>query len=194
MKTFLKKNWLLITAFALPLLIIMGVVISIYIPQSKIVPQYDFVYATCVDEYYYCDAYIEEFYGVENEKFVVREMSTLRDADNNNIPDVDEEKWGKGIQIYRYDVTTDSPQEITKEEAKKYILDDEIYSPDGLRFSRERTGYGGGILDIADVVRSEYRFYLINQEGVKKEINVADGSPDFIRRQKHFIGWIVNKQ
>ena len=123
MKTFLKKNWLLITAFALPLLIIMGVVISIYIPQSKIVPQYDFVYATCVDEYYYCDAYIEEFYGVENEKFVVREMSTLRDADNNNIPDVDEEKWGKGIQIYRYDVTTDSPQEITKEEAEKILKD-----------------------------------------------------------------------
>ncbi len=86
---FIKKNIIVLLAFALPILLIVGIAASTYLPGLLLSTEYDFVYSICGDassRYYYpddCDKKPEDqhFFLHETEANESREITKVEVAD-----------------------------------------------------------------------------------------------------------------
>ena len=113
-----RKNAPLIAAIAIPLLMIIFVAASIYLPGLFKQPKYSFLYA---------DGYTSGFYQVQN--------GTLGKAINKNS---DETPFYKDVKIYFYDMAQQRSKEISFNDASKLQLDNNRISLDGFVIEQGR--------------------------------------------------------
>ena len=121
-----KKNISLIVGIAIPIFMIILIVVSIYLPSLFAPePQFNFLFVTG-------DSYgLNRQYGVKNGRLVKYEIKhtehyTPRDA-----------------KFFVYDVSRNTDQEISFEEAQKLKLDSSVKSPDGYKVVYGSRGDGG---------------------------------------------------
>ena len=115
----IKKNITLVLGISIPILMILFVAGSIYLPGLFIKPHFNFVYVSGDDYYYY--NYNQRQYSVQNGKLV---KSEIKQPENQNYkPPRGESK------LYLYDVAKNESKEISFEEAQNLNLDSNTKFP-----------------------------------------------------------------
>jgi len=159
-----KKNFPLIVGLSIPLLMVILVTASIYIPAIGEKPTIDFIYS------------IGNYYGdyiVKNGKIQKKELT-------------EQQKKYRGNQVsnlYYYDVSKSTAREITFEEAQVYKLDNRYTSEDG--FKTERSSYHGGVFEFFVGGSSRYNTIYLSKGAYHKRLNIDSHYYNY-----RFLGWI----
>lgn len=117
---FKKETLPLIIGIGLPLLLIVYVATTVYLPSLFNKPLYDFIYTT---------GYDSRYVTVENQTVKVNQKPSYRANEPPQQPE---------FNLYYYDVSKESSKLISVEEAKNYELDPSEKSPDGYAVSNDR--------------------------------------------------------
>jgi hypothetical protein len=173
----MRKNLPLILGFAIPILMVVFVIGTIYVPALIVKPHYGFVYATGNRYYDYGDHYVVESGKVIKKTIPVPKNST------NNYP------YQDNLKLYIYDTEKDSSKEITLDEAQKLTLDQNIKSPDGFVLDQ---GYGNsGIFELFGSNR-DYNAHYLKKGIVSKKIYLTTPSNNIYSYNGdiQFLGWV----
>ncbi len=186
-----SKNIALIVGLAIPVLMIVAVAGSIYIPQFFAPkPQYDFLYTN--DSY--GGPYGAQFYEVQNGK-IVKNPPVLPPQDPNAPPYINsatpQPYVAKPVpapesRLFRYDVKNDTNKEVTFEEAQNLTLTTDQKSPDGFEFRDGSRGgdffpFGGGY---------DYNTKYLTGHGISRKLNISGNQYQY--NPVRFLGWIKN--
>lgn len=189
MQQFLKKNFTLVLAFLLPVILIIIVASSAYLPSLFFSTNYNFVYASCGDNVnrypYNCQNYLKQLYSVNNNKITVNTVNTTQDSDGDGTLDINESYTGR---IFLHDTRKNESREITLEEAQHLNLNTLLTSPDGVTISSDYTS-GSDFLFFG--TGSNYGFYLTKGR-LKSKLNLINHNDRYYYRDNfHFIGWVL---
>ena len=190
MKDFMKKHFAIVLAFSLPLVLLVVIALSAYLPSAFISTNYNFVYAACVDgsnNYLYrCDAYLEQLYAVVDGQLVLNEVDVALDTDRDGIPDVNE---GYNARLFLHNTQSNETREITAEEATSLTLDGLVTSPDGVSVVGQYDR-GPDIFLLFDG-GSSYGHYLVKGKA-KSKLNLINTEERYSYRDNFkFIGWTL---
>src|SRR3989344_810175 len=159
MKEFIKKNFIVLLAFTLPIVLIAVVALSMHLPSLFLSTNYNFIYSSCTDgtDYYSyrCDNYLQKRYSVVNNRLVVNTIDPVQDSDRDGVLDINENYTAR---IFLHDTKKNESKEITLEEAQTLSLSGLLTSPDGVTVSSAYTN-GGGFFIFFDG-GSSYGYYL----------------------------------
>lgn len=191
MKDFFKKNFALVLAFSLPVLLIVVIALSAYLPSLFISTDYNFVYSLCADgtnNYYSyrCDNYLQKRYSVVNGQLIVNDIDPALDSDDEGIPDV---KEGYTARLFLHDTQSNQTREITQEEAQSLTLNELITSPDGVSVS-SHYDRGADFFLIFDG-GSTYGYYLMKGNAKSKLNLINDDNRYYYQDNFQFIGWVL---
>ncbi len=169
-----KKNTSLIIAMAIPILMIVLVAVSIYLPGLFApAPQFDFLYVSG-DDYYAGHQYV-----VENGKLAKRDVK---------YP----EHYTPGVaRLFVHDVSTNNSKEIFFEEAQKFALDASVKSPDGYEVAYGSTESGFFPLFFSD--GRDYNTMYLKGHNASKKLNLQVSSDEryySYRERARFLGWV----
>jgi len=176
METF-KKNSTLIIGISIPILMILFVAGSIYLPGLFIKPHFNFLYASGDDSYYYYNNGYQ--YSVQNDKLIKNELKQPENP-NYNPPRVEP-------KLYLYDVTMNEAKEISFADAQNLNLDSNTKSPDDFEVVYGSRGdgffpffWGGG---------TDYNARYLKGHNVSKKLNLQLNGGSYYNNFR-FIGWI----
>lgn len=192
MKEFLRKNFALVLAFTLPIVLIVVVGLSVYLPSLFLSTDYNFIYTSCTDGTNYypyrCDNYLQKRYVVVNHALVLNPVDTTQDADKNGIPDFNERYTDR---VFLHDTKKNVSREITLAEAQSMKLDSLLTSPDGVTVSNYYDRSGGDFFFIFGGGSSSYGYYL-TKGGSRSKINLINGTDQYYYRNNfQFVGWVL---
>ena len=162
-----KKNIPLIIALSIPILMVILITISIYVPTLFVKPKFDFIYSV---ENTYC---YHRKHSVQDERVVFSEVSNKKENDicrNNQQP-----------RLYYYDVQSFTSKEITLEEAQEYRLDCRRHSQDGFEIVS-----GDRSFDIFFISGSSYYDKYLKKGAYSRRIHLENHHYYDFR----FLGWI----
>ncbi|MBI4118157.1 MAG: hypothetical protein HY455_01275 [Parcubacteria group bacterium] len=190
MKDFVKQNFALVLAFALPLALITIIAVGAYLPSLFLSTDHNFVYASCVDGSEYrpqpCDKYLQQRYSVGEGSLVVNNIDPNQDLDKNGVLDVKESYTAR---LFLHDTKTNESREITIEEAKQLTLNNLLTSPDGVSISSDYSRapemfpfFGGG---------SSYGHYLTKGKSKTRLNLINDNGRYYYQNNFQFIGWVL---
>lgn len=172
----LKKNLSLVIGVSIPILMILFVAGSIYLPGLFVQPKYNFLYA--VDDYYSQYRYQ---YDVQGDTLVKNEPTQLVTKSERPVSEP---------RLYLYDVAKNESQEIPFENAQLLSLDSRAESPDG--FEVVQGNRNGGDLFFFFGSGSDYNTRYLKGNGVSKKLNL-----DLHRSNSyynfHFLGWNISQ-
>jgi hypothetical protein len=193
-----KSNASLVVAICIPIVMIVFIILSIYIPNILVKPQVNFLYQSYADNFSgnYPYSYYGGYYRVVNGKLL------NPNAVNYNYPyPTPSIVGGKVIKntqasttppnLFIYDVVSNQAKQITYQQATQLNLDSNPVSSDGFTVSYGGN-YGSGFpffFGSGNVtsVSSEY----IQGHGASRKLNITTSSSrygqDFI-----FLAWIKN--
>jgi len=172
----LKHNIPLLVGILVPLLMIVFVAASVYLPALFVKPTYDFIY-TSQNDYRYAPYAYGTSYDVENGKIVKHTTPPPSD-----VRDLEYYKNPPEPKLYYYDTVANTTKEISFEEAQKYMVDTSVISPDG--FELAPASSGGGFPFSFD--NNEYGKVYIKSKSVSKKLNIQQRFyNDF-----SFLGWV----
>lgn len=185
-----RNNIPLFVGLALPLLMILFVAGSIYLPRmgESVSPQYDFLYMTQgnanspVPEKYY--------YAVDNGKITRQEVAWGQENYNPSFP----KQTGRPIDtmaLHIYDTKQDTIREISFEDAEKLALDPRMISSDGFEITQQH-GNGGIFTDIFGGNR-DYGAWYIAGHGAGSKLNLENKVGEYYYGNFRFLGWIIQK-
>lgn len=190
---FLKKNFIIILAFTLPILLIIILALSVYLPSLFVSTNYDFIYVTCDTgnyDAYYCNEYLEKRYLVVDNNLVLKEIDPL-DYKNDNIKYVDLYK-DYSPRIFLHDTKNNESREISLKEALNLNLSSLLTSPDGITVSNYYERYNYGIMSIFGGNSSNYGIYLTKGRS-KSKLNLINSDDRYYYRNNFkFIGWVLS--
>ncbi len=193
MKEFIKNNFVLLIAFSLPILLILIVALSVYLPSFFISTKYNFIYTSCVngvDYYSYnynCNNYLQKRYAVVDGKLVLNNIDPNQDSDEDKIPDI---KENYTVRIFLHDTEKNESREISLEDAQKLTLNGLLTSPDGVSVAGNYS-YSGGDFFIFGGGSSSYGYYLTKGKG-KSKLNLINESDRYYYRDNFdFLGWVL---
>jgi hypothetical protein len=166
----MKKNLSLIIALALPILMVIIIAASIYIPRRSVNPQQDFIYM------------LEDDYGYSYKSFEVTNNKLQRT--NREGAKADDLLKATEPKLYIHDVQTNHSREVQYDEVSSLLINGATLSEDGYEVVSGRTG--GGFLLFSS--GSYGGFFIKNQSGASKKLQLSLSSRDFYRY--HFVGWI----
>lgn len=168
----------MVIGISIPILMILFVAGSIYLPGLFIKPHFNFLYVSGDDSsyYYYNNGYQ---YSVQNGTLIKNEAKQPENQ-NYNPPRVEP-------KLYLYDVAKNESKEISFAEVQNLQLDSSVKSPDEFEvvYGSRDDGffpffYGGG---------TDYNARYIKGHNVSKKLNLQfNGSPYY--NNFRFIGWI----
>lgn len=192
MKEFLKKNFVLLLAFLLPVVFIAVVALGAYISSRSVVTDYHFVYATCMDgrNYYQypCDTYLQKRYTVANNTLVVNSVDMTLDSDKNGLPDFNAKYIDR---LFLYNTKKHESREITLSEAQTMRLNGLLTSPDGVTVSSYYDRNGGDFFFIFGGGSSSYGHYLTKGKS-RSKINLINSSDEYYYQNNfQFVGWVL---
>lgn len=190
MNTFLRKNFAVLLAFLLPIVLIGAVALSTYLPSLFISTGYDFIYASCTeggDYYSYpCGNYLQKQYSVVNDRLVRNPINPLEDADQDTIPDIDETDTAR---IFLHDTEKNESREITVEEAQRLRLNGLLTSPDGVTVSGDYDRGADFFLLFSG--NSSYGRYLTKGNNRTKLNLIGTDDRYYYQNNFQFIGWVL---
>lgn len=177
-----RPNAPLVIGIGLPLLMVVLVAASIYLPgmwAKK--PTQNFVYSVPVDmQSYYGPGSIA--YAVENGKLVEKPTPNSVKAETAQTGVTPTKP-----NIYFHDVTTNKSKAITFDEAAALSLSGNSESSDG--YSVIRGSYGGGFFPFFGFGGSEYNKLYIKKDNYSRELNLNQNNGyDYFSFQ--FLGWV----
>lgn len=171
---FIKKNITLVLGISIPILMILAVAISIYLPGLFVKPQYNFLYVS--DDGYYYNGYE---YTVNNGKLIRNEMQ--QPENGNYYPPRGESK------LYIYNVEKNDATEIIFDQAQNLSLDSNVKSPDD--FEVVTGSHGDGFFPFffgGD--NTDYNARYLKGHNVSKKLNLQlKGS--YYYNNFRFLGW-----
>ncbi|MFH1170644.1 MAG: hypothetical protein V1704_03750 [Candidatus Vogelbacteria bacterium] len=174
---FIKKNIVVILAFMLPILLIIGLAVSVYLPGAFLSTQYDFVYATCGDgdgrysDSYNCEKYLNQLYKVEKGKLVVQKV--LED--------------GRTSRLFLHETESNVSREITLDQAKSLELRSLLTSPDGVTVD---SGYNYNDVEFFPFFGRSSRYgYYLSKGDKHRQLNLIFGDDYYGSNNFKFIGW-----
>jgi hypothetical protein len=190
MKQFIRKNFILLLAFLLPILLIILVAVVTYLPSLLVSTNYNFIYSTCYDNVNYynnCNRNIQNHFYIENGRVLESNISQTQDFDKNGVLDYKERL---NDRIFLHDTVKNESREISLEEAQKLNLSELLTSPDGVTVSSsyERSGppfflFGGGY--------SSYGYYITKGKG-RTKINLINSADQYYYQNNFkFLGWVL---
>jgi hypothetical protein len=168
-----KENIPLIIGLCIPILMIIIIAASIYVPTFFAPePAYDFIYATWQHNY-------------PSHNYYVSDGKIVQD---NSPPPYENYKGNlSSVKLYVYNINNGQSQEISFEEAKKYKLDANDTSPDGFKITHGSYDY-----DPFFFGSRNYGTIYIKGHHISKKLNIKD-RPNYYWRNFDFIGWIIEK-
>ncbi|MFZ2125208.1 MAG: hypothetical protein WA087_00295 [Candidatus Saccharimonadales bacterium] len=170
LSAFLKQHITLIAGISIPILMIIFVAASIYLPALFIKPQYNFVYT--IDSYY------------NSARYVVINNRLTSEA-NSDYYSRSEQGPSK---LYLYDVKSDKSQEISYDTASSFSLSSNTESLDG--FSVVNGESSGGFFPFYYSSSGHDNFYIKNGNSSKKLNDIKLNESSYYNFR--FLGW-VNK-
>ncbi|MDP2593050.1 MAG: hypothetical protein Q8P52_00145 [bacterium] len=188
----MRKHWPIVLAFALPLLLILVVLFSVYIPSLFISTEYDFIYATCEDNHYYydCGAYLNKRYTVKDGKLF--ENTVTADEVNARVPIPENAKTATPVEyktrIFLHDTAENQSREITLEEARGLNLSPLKTSPDGVTVTSSWDYNNDFLFPFSG--RSEY-YYSLSKGRSKSRLNIIMDEASRYSQNLQFIGWVL---
>lgn len=168
---FHHKHIPLLISFALPVVMIIVIALSIFLPQYISHPKYDFVYSV------YDGYYSTSFYTLEKGK-LVQNLVPVYELENN---------YYRVPKLYRYDMQNNLTKEISFGEAQQYMYFSSEISPDG--YTIKESGMNGGIFPFSfDNSANTRSVYAVTKYSGKK-LTIHESTTPW-SNQIHFIGWI----
>ncbi len=182
---YIREHFLVILAFALPVFVIIGVVLSIYLPKQPPLTTYTFLYSHC-NYYYACTGHYHisedgDIYLKQKDEKGARHTSLLEDP-----------------MLFIYNPTTDTNTSITIEEAQNISLNKSTTSPDNVQLYYQRgndsnipfllesvTGYG---------TRPGHGYFFQKDDMTQRVnliMNVQRNGRGVNKYDYSFIGWII---
>lgn len=190
MNEFLKKNFALLLAFLLPIVLIAIIALSTYLPSLFLSTDYNFVYTSCTDaRSYRCDNYLQKRYAVVDSKLVVNPVDMTQDYDKNGVADFTEKYTDR---IFYHDTKKNESREITLSEARALTLNSLLTSPDGVTVSSNYDRGGGGFFFIfGGGGSSSYGYYLTKGKS-RDKINLINSNDQYYYQNNfQFVGWVL---
>ncbi|OHA16399.1 MAG: hypothetical protein A3H57_05155 [Candidatus Taylorbacteria bacterium RIFCSPLOWO2_02_FULL_43_11] len=187
----IKQNAAVFLAFLIPILLILGIALSVYIPSIFLSTKYDFIYATCDDNRYSyrydCANYFNNIFKVENGKLVEYPVDPLADSDKDGITD---NKENYTARVFLHDTEKNVSSEITLEEAKQLNLRGLITSPDGVSVSNDYE-YGAEFFPFFGT-NSKHGYYLTKGK-IKKKLDLINENDNYYYYGGNFkfLGWVI---
>lgn len=169
-----KENLPLVIGLLIPLLMIVFVMISVYVPALLTQPKYNFVYGAGGDYY------VLESYAVQNGTLIKKEVKY---PPKHIEPPVIEPK------LYVYDVVNNTVKEISFDEAQKLNLSSARMSPDGFEISSGSEDYS--IFSLFFSRGDYYGAKYIRGHGISKRLNMFREDRSWSYINFRFIGWVV---
>lgn len=171
----LKKNFSLIIALIIPILMILFLVAIVYIPRIYNHPQYNFLFVSGGN-------YNEE-YIIQNGKLVARFNPSVP-IDKLSYP---EENINNEFlaRLFVYDIKQNKAAEVTLEQAKAFNFYSDFESPDGYKIingSSYNFIFGGASSD-------PFALY-ISGNGLSKKLNIPIQTSNRYDVNLRFVGWI----
>lgn len=167
---FKKKNIPLILGFSIPVLMIIFVAASIYVPGIFSKPKYNFLYSTDGDYFG------SQNYSVESNKVVLNPRRTPYDT----YPVYPTPK------LYIHDVTTNKSSPISFQNAQFLKLDASEESPDGYKLENG-INHSDGFFPLFWYSSDNNQEYLVGHNTSKK-LELTHGTTYY---SVHFLGWIM---
>lgn len=164
---FNRKNVPLIVAVAIPILMIIFVAASIYLPGLFMNPKYNFLYLSG-------DNYSTRYY-IKDDKLLKQEQDVL-------YLSIRETK------IYFYHTELSKSEEISFEEAQKFKLNSNNLSPDG--YSVVPGSSSGGIFPLFFYSGDDYNSVYLKGNNASKKLNINTVGNYYSGFT--FLGWVVN--
>lgn len=170
---FIKKNISLVLGLSIPVVMILFVAGSIYLPGLFVKPHFDFLYM--IND----NRYNEQQFSVENGLLV-----------RNSIIPKPSTAARPSPRFFIHDVTTNKSREITFEQAQQLKLDSSPQSPDGL--SVKPGSRGGSFLFFFGGGGNDYSSRYLVGNGLSKKLNldIDQGSP-YYSNNFRLLGWII---
>jgi hypothetical protein len=196
MKEFIKKNFAILLAFLLPILLIIIVALTTYLPSLFISTSYNFVYTVCTDgtNYnppYYCNDYLQKRYSVVDGKLVVNPVTPTQDSNKNAVPGIVDIGSKYNARIFLHDTKTNESREITPEDAKAMTLSGLLTSPDGVTVSSNYSNRGGDFFFPFGGGYSSYGYYLTKGKSKTKLDLINNSDQYYYQNNFQFIGWVL---
>lgn len=166
----LKENTSLIIGLAIPILMILFVAGSIYLPGLFVNPQYDFLYS--VGDAYYSG----QQYNVIDGK--LQSPLPLPSGLPTHLP-------RQEPKFYMHDVKSNQSREVTLQQAQAFFLDTKPQSPDG--FEAVYGSRGDGIFPFFFWTGTDYNSRYLKGRNVSKKLNLQFPGSYYNFR---FLGWI----
>ncbi|MFC1553478.1 hypothetical protein ACFL7D_02480 [candidate division KSB1 bacterium] len=159
-------------AAVIPVLLIIAVILSVYLPGDDVLPEYDFIYSAGRPE-----QAIQQRYTVEKGKITKNEV--LLSGDFRYIPEV---------SLYYYDVSDDSSNVITLNETQTAAIDTSLVSPDGFEVIFGNIGRDAPPI-LLDTGSDSVTVYF-KGHGRSQKLNI-DLRVDRRRYYFKFLGWVI---
>ncbi len=179
----LRKNIPLIVGLAIPVLMVVAVAISIYLPQATLDPKTDFVYV--VGNYPFYSERTNSNKSIEHEYSLIDGYLTDKSFEVTYEGGRDPVSYNDPV-FFRYNAEEDTSQQLSFEEVQKLTLNDSMKSPEGLEVTHGRND--GFPLFFYD--SDNYKDVYLKGDRASKKINVHTGSDEYVSNFQ-FIGWVV---
>ncbi len=193
MKEFIKKNFAILLAFLLPILLIIIVALTTYLPSFFISTNYNFIYTSCTDSTNYysspCDNYLQKRYSVVDGKLVVNTVDLNQDSNKDGVPDYK----NYTARIFLHDTKNNESREISLKEAQALTLNDLLTSPDGVSVGSGYSYNGGGcgLFLFGGCGGSSYGYYLTKGKS-KSKLNLINNTDQYYYQNNfQFLGWVL---
>ena len=174
-----KKNLPLIFGVSIPILMILFVALSIYVPQMFVRPQYDFLYLTGNNNCYIAPNSNIQVYSVQSGKLIRNILDQqLQACKVAQVPE---------LKIYLYSVANNKSQEVSFEDVQNLNLSDSAQSPDGFEIVNGNSS-GGGFFPFFWGGSSDYDSHYIQGHNVSKKLNVQYSNGYY--NEFTFLGWV----
>ncbi len=172
-----KKNLPLIIGVTIPIVMIILIAASLYIPGLFAHPKYNFIYNNGVGDPYYCE-FTQYFVqgGVLQKRPVPQSQQTEYNQPYCKLVDP--------VKIFLHDVQKNQSSEITFEQAQKYQLSTSSKSPDGFEIIPGTNG-GGFIFGSS----GDYNTKFLRGHGASKKLNLNTSINNY--NNYTFLGWII---
>jgi len=185
MKKFIKENFVILIAFMLPVVIIVVVALSTYLPSIFISTDYNFIYTSCSDggyRSYECNNYLEKKHEIVDGKLVASSV------DNNGNPKT-EVCDNCTARIFLHNTEKNEGRDITLEEAETLTLNSLLTSPDGVTVS-SHYDRGADFFPVFDG-SSSYGYYLTKGKSKSKLSLINSDDRYYYRDNFQFLGWVL---
>ena len=190
----MEKRTTLIIGLAIPVVMMLFVAGSIYLPGLFVKPHFSFIYLADYNGGY-TPVGGRPHYEVNKDGKLIFVDSTPEEK--KQIAIYYKDNLGAmrpptpSSAFYKYDVTTDSATKITLEEAQMLTLDGSAQSPDG--FELVRGGGGGDFFPFFYNNNGDYNARYLSGHNTSKRLNLVypASTPDYYYQEITLLGWII---